>query len=202
MLENLVPKIIDVNNNTYKLHKYKGIGSIPKNMKTVQDPAKRALLNQLPRLLSGYGKAFQYAQTSYAVIIVCDLDNRNESEFLNELNAVLLNTTPAPQTKFCLAIEEGEAWLLGDLSAIKKAYPKAKDSILHNYKNDSICGTWELLADAIYSGGSKRLKQLGFAETGIQKSEWAIKICPNMDISKNKSPSFNKFKDTLQSYMA
>ena len=89
MLKILVPKMIDTQIHTFKIHSYKGIGAIPKNMKTTQDAAKRSLLNQLPKLLSGYGKSFQYDLENNAVILVCDLDNKNKEQFLKELNAVL-----------------------------------------------------------------------------------------------------------------
>lgn len=200
MLKELVPKIIDTTKHSYRIISYKGIGTIPKGLKTSQDASKRALLNQLPKLLSGYGKTYQYNQKDNAIIVVCDLDNKNESDFINELNHILQSCNPAPQVSFCLAIEEGEAWLLGDIQAIKAAYPKAKDSVLKTYHNDSICGTWELLADAIYTGGSQRLKKAGFIETGLQKTIWAKNICPHMDINNNKSPSFNSFKQCIQEY--
>ena len=41
MLLRLMPKILKFPKNTYKIHSYNGIGSIPKGMKTVQDPSKR-----------------------------------------------------------------------------------------------------------------------------------------------------------------
>lgn len=197
MLENLVPKIIDTQNNTFKIHSYKGCGSIPKGLKTVQDPSKRALLSQLPRLLSGYGKIQGF---NLAVVVVCDLDDRNKDSFLQELKDVLANCNPAPKTNFCLAIEEGEAWLLGNWPAIKSAYPNAKEQIFKTYINDSICGTWEKLADVIYSGGHDSLKKSGTQAQGIAKSEWAEKITPKMNVNDNKSPSFNSFKAVLESY--
>lgn len=200
MLEELVPKIIDTTKHSYRIISYKGIGSIPKGLKTSQDASKRALLNQLPKLLSGYGKTYQYNQGENVVIVVCDLDDKNEISFMNELNSILQNCNPAPQTSFCLAIEEGEAWLLGDIQAIKAAYPKAKDKVLNSYINDSICGTWERLADAIYKGGSEKLKKAGFIETGLKKTEWAKNICFHMDVENNKSPSFNNFKQCIQKY--
>ena len=103
-----------------------------------------------------------------------------------------------PETYFCIAIEEGEAWLMGDISAIKLAYPKAKDSILNAYENDSICGTWERLADAIYKGGASALSSKGSHAVGTEKSLWAKQICPHMDVDRNKSPSFCAFRDKLR----
>jgi hypothetical protein len=91
---------------------------------------------------------------------------------------------------FCIAIEEFEAWYLGDLDAIRSAYPRAKSAVLNGYINDSICDTWELLADAVYTGGHKALSKKGSQEVGKQKSIWAKEISPHMDVSRNISPSF------------
>jgi hypothetical protein len=104
---------------------------------------------------------------------------------------------PKPKTRFCVAIEENEAWFLGDISAIKKAYPKAKDSVLNTYINDSICGTWEKLADAIFPGGSTSLSKKGWQAIGTEKSKWAEKITPHMNVNNNASPSFRYFQTKI-----
>ena len=54
-LDILVPKIIS-NKDTFQIHFYKGIGQIPGDLKSSSDPQKRILLDQLPRLIRGYGK--------------------------------------------------------------------------------------------------------------------------------------------------
>ena len=161
-VETLIAKIIH-SCHTWKIHAYKGIGRIPKNMRVISDPKKRILLNQLPKLLNGYGKTFAGYSKNYqaVVIVVTDLDERNFETYLKELYDVLNQCSHKPDTKFCLAIEEGEAWFLGDIEAIKQAYPKAKNRILSTYKNDSICGTWEKLADVVYPQGSLKLKKTG-----------------------------------------
>ena len=105
---------------------------------------------------------------------------------------------PRPKTRFCIAIEEGEAWLLGDLPAIRSAYPNAKVDILNCYENDSICGTWEILADAIFAGGSGALKSNGWQAVGTEKSAWSEKIAPLMDVDNNGSPSFRYFRRNLR----
>ncbi|MDR1579121.1 MAG: DUF4276 family protein [Synergistaceae bacterium] len=197
-LDILVPKIIG-DGHTFIVHQYKGIGHIPKNLKHGVDPRKRLLLNTLPRLLRGYGKTFATYPGGYnaAVIIVCDLDDRCLKVFREELNDILNGCDPKPETRFCIAIEESEAWYLGDIKAVKSAYPEAKDSVLNKYVNDSICGTWELLADAIYNGGSEALLSGGWQAVGREKSQWAVRISPYMDILNNKSPSFIYFKKRL-----
>ena len=198
-LKILMPKITG-DQHTFCFHFYKGIGDIPPNLKSKTDVSKRILLDQLPRLLRGFGKTFASYPANYpaAVIVVCDLDDRCLKKFRQELLGVLNSCNPKPETRFCIAIEEGEAWLLGDIPAIKAAYPKAKDNILNNYQNDSICGTWEHLANAIFAGGAKALENKPWYVRGKEKSSWAQKIAPEMNVEQNASPSFCYFRDKIR----
>ncbi len=199
-LDILIPKIIG-SDHTFKVFSYKGLGKIPRGLKSTKNAKARILLDQLPRILKGYGNTFS-KQSEYfpaVVIIVCDLDDNCPIELKRSLQSILNMCIPRPETYFCFSIEEGEAWLLGDFVAIKTAYPKCKNHILENYSNDSICGTWELLADAIYPGGATSLKKKGWSSIGEEKSTWAAKICPHMDVQANLSPSFAYFKNTLLS---
>lgn len=197
-LDILVPKIIGTQ-HTCNIHPYKGIGRLPKNLSANSDANKRILLDQLPRLLRGYGNAFANYPVDYpaAVILVCDIDKKCLKAFRQELFSILNNCNPRPETRFCIAIEEGEAWLLGDIPAIKSAYPRAKDAVLNAYVNDSICGTWERLADAVYYGGSGALSSKGWQAVGAEKYQWSEKISPHMNVAMNKSPSFKYFRDKL-----
>ncbi|MDR3198113.1 MAG: DUF4276 family protein [Planctomycetaceae bacterium] len=200
-LDILIPKIIGNGNaHTFNVHPYKGIGRIPTDLKTdTIDVRKRILLNRLPKLLQGLGKTFaQYPKNYAAVIIVCDLDDKCLKTFRAELDKILNSCNPKPATCFCIAVEEGEAWFLGDIPAIKSAYPKAKNKVLNTYKNDSICGTWECLANAVYKGGAVALSAKGRQAVGLEKSRWAENISPHMDIDNNKSPSFNYLRRKLQ----
>jgi len=194
----LVPKIIGCD-HTFNVHSYKGIGRIPKNLGSNADARKRILLDQLPRLLRGYGQAFANYPADYsaAVILVCDLDDKCLKSFRQELFNILNTCNPRPETRFCIAIEEGEAWFLGDIAAVKLAYPMAKDTVLSTYANDSICGTWERLADAVYNGGSAALSAKGWQAVGAEKSQWSENISPHMNIEINASPSFIYFRDKL-----
>jgi hypothetical protein len=119
LLDILVPKIIDTEKNTFRIIHYKGMGRLPNDLRTTQDPAKRILLEQLPRLLRGYGKSFTENEI---VIVVLDCDKRPCKEFKQELNGVLAICNPKPNVFFRIAIEEIEAWLLGDNTAIQQAY--------------------------------------------------------------------------------
>ena len=198
-LDILIPKIIS-DQHSFMVHAYKGIGRIPRNLKSSTDASKRILFDQLPRLLRGYGKTFTNYPADYpaAVLVVFDLDKKCLKELRQELFTVLNACNPKPETRFCIAIEEGEAWLLGDLAAVKAAYPRAKDNVLDSYENDAICDTWELLADAVSQGGANGLKNKGWAAVGREKSIWAERIAPHMNVANNTSPSFCYFQKKIR----
>ena len=199
-LEILIPKIIS-DENTFNIHPYKGIGRIPEGLQPSSDPKRRILLDQLPKLIQGYGNTFAGYPSNYpaVLIIICDLDDRCLSDFRRELLNCVDKLTIKPETYFCIAIEEGEAWYLGDINAIKTAYPKAKDAVLNSYRNDSVCDTWEKLADAVCSGGVQSLAKLGWQAVGKEKTDWANNISPHMNVDINQSPSFCYFRDKLRS---
>lgn len=200
LLDALLPKFFGIQGDphTWRVHGYKGIGRIPKNLNAGGDPAKRILLDQLPRLLSGYGKT----PGIDAVVVVLDSDQQNCIDFLAELKALAANCKPASNTLFRIAIEEMEAWYFGDQKALTAAYPKVKVDVLHRYTQDSVCGTWELLADAIYPGGSATIKKAGWPLPGQVKHEWAERIGPLLDPDRNVSPSFGKLRDGLRRLVA
>lgn len=201
MLELLLPNLLpEEDGHTYRVLSYKGIGRIPKGLKPSADASKRILLDQLPRLLAGYGKAS--ASFPAVVIVVCDLDDRNKAGFEKEIKALTTTIRPCPDHAVCLAIEEGEAWFLGDQPAIRAAYPKAKNSVMTDYEQDSICGTWERLADAVYPGGSESLKRQGWMRIGQEKSNWAQNITPHMRPDQNRSSSFRSFVATVRQFAA
>ena len=197
-LDILIPKIIE-DTHTFVVHPYRGIGRIPKGMRDTRVASKRILMDNLPKLLKGYGKT-QAGRLNFpeAVILVCDLDDKCLKTFRDELNGILNACNPKPEARFCFAIEEGEAWFLGDLCAVKTVYPKAKDTVLDSYINDSICGTWEKLADAVYPGGSSTLSKNGWQVIGAEKSKWAEALTPHMNVANNKSPSFCYFVRKIQ----
>ena len=160
------------------------------------DRKKRLLLNHLPSLLRGYGRSLRLGRD--CVVVVVDLDNRNCVDFKRELLDVLNACNPGPRTLFRIAIEEGEAWLLGDRNAVKAAYPNAKDPVLNGYAQDSICGTWEVLADAVHPGGAVQLRKSGWPAPGRAKSEWARRIAPYVDVNRNRSKSFQVLRDGVR----
>lgn len=191
LVSQLIPQLLgpEGETHTWRLHKYRGIGKLPHNLQNAPDPAKRALLDQLPRLLRGY------AQTPWvnAVVVLINTDSRACNEVLSEMKAVAQAASPDLNVLFRLAVEEVEAWYLGDQAAISAAYPKIKLDVLSRYVPDMVTGTWELLADAVVAGGSIGIKKTGWPASGNLKHEWAEKITPNLVLDRNLSPSFRKF---------
>lgn len=200
LLEAVLPKLLGERDkpHTWRVHSYKGVGRIPKNLNADADPTKRILLEQLPRLLRGYGKT----PGIDAVVVVLDSDRHHCVDFLAELKALAAGCNPVPNTMFRLAIEEMEAWYFGDQQALKTAYPRAKADVLDRYAQDSICDTWERLADAVYPSGSAAIKKAGWPLPGQLKYEWAEKIGPLLDPDNNVSPSFGKLRDGLRRLVA
>lgn len=198
-LDLIIPQLIG-KEHTFHVHAYKGIGRIPKNLHGRNNPADRLLLQNLPKILRGYGNTFKNDPENYrrVVLVVCDLDKKCLHLFRQELLKMLHACDPKPETVFCIAVEEMEAWLLGDVPAVKKAYPSAQSAVLNRYENDSICDTWECLADAVYKGGRASLSSKGYQAVGFEKAQWAHTICPHMNVHRNKSPSFRYLKKKLE----
>lgn len=196
LLGHLIPKIIGRQGDphTWRIHGYKGIGKLPKNLEGTVAPNKRILLDQLPRILRGLSRT----PGIDAVVVVLDNDDRNCAAFLGELTGLLRRCRPSKVTLFRLALEEIEAWYIGDRRAVRAAYPTFRDRAFNTYIQDSCCGTWELLADAIHPGGSRALKKAGWPIPGQVKCEWANRIGPLLDVEHNDSPSFAKLREGLR----
>lgn len=130
-------------NIEYTINSFKGIGKIPSKAKNLSQIKSGRLLTDLPLYLRGIGRSLETMPGKKAIFVIFDKDNVDCSL----------------QVFFCIAIEEMEAWLLGDKEAVIKAYPRAKKQLLQKYVQDSIIGTWECLADIVYKGGLHSLKR-------------------------------------------
>ena len=197
MIDIVLRKILGKNGaeHCWTMHSFRGLGHIPRNLRRATNPRNRKILHNLPRLLRAYGKSLDNASS---VIVVVDLDDRDCITAKQDLLSTLDTCHPCPRTLFRIAIEEMEAWLLGDRDAVTAAYPQADTQVLDTYEQDSICGTWEVLADAVHPGGAGDLKRKGYPEAGIAKCEWARKIAPHIVLRRNRSPSFRAFVDGVR----
>lgn len=193
LIELLMGKITSGNPDvTYQCKSFKGLGGLTKK-NSVKETKTGKLLNDLATYLKGFNKSLQ--NISAAIVVVLDNDQNDPVEFLAELQGVAESNQITLDHVFCIAVEEVEAWLLGDRNALAAAYPSAKSQVLNSYVQDSICGTWELLADAIYPGGLVKFRKdcPTYIEVGIYKSEWARRIGEYMEPKNNVSPSFRNF---------
>ena len=189
----LMQKIVELYPNaTYDCKGFRGIGGFTRK-NTIKETKTGKLLNDLATYLRGFDRSLQSFPS--VIIVVLDSDDHDVQQFRSELEAVAMQNTIKIDHGFCLAVEEIEAWLLGDRHALLSAYPHAKMHVLNTYVQDSICGTWEVLADAVYPGGTSKLSRehASFIEIGKLKAEWAQNIGIHMDLKSNESPSFNDF---------
>ncbi len=177
----------------YNINSFKGIGRLPLKGGKVQNIKTRQLLTDLPSYLRGFNKSLSSLPGRKAIVVVVDNDNNECKEFKNELTDLAMSLGLETCIVFCLAIEEMEAWLLGDSEAVMKAFPHAKKPLLQGYRPDSIIGTWEYLADTVYNGGARKLKKnaTSYFEIGEQKCIWADEIGIHLNLHNNRSPSFN-----------
>jgi hypothetical protein len=199
LMGHLMPKLLGqaVEKHTWRVRAFKGIGRIPKNLTAKSDARITTLLDKLPRMLEGYEKS-GYA----AVLVLVDTDRHDVVAFRRDLHKMLKQCPNAPKTAFGLATEEVEAWYFGDREALLGAYPRADKKVLTKYQQDSVCGTWEMLADALVKGGAAMLKKQGFYKAGEFKHECANRIGPLMDVERNQSPSFGSTRQCISKLLA
>jgi hypothetical protein len=175
---------------TFQVITHQGKGKLSGTLPGKPDPKRRGLLDQLPAKLRAYNKTLN-SETDRIVVLV-DLDDGNCVELLARLKNVAAKCSPNCVVLFRIAIEETEAYFLGDSAAIRKAFSKAKLAKLKNHEYDSICGTWEKLRDII-----------GEPATSDDKVGWAEAIAPHLGTKwkggrgSNKSPSFCKLCEGL-----
>lgn len=178
---------------------FSGIGHLQKKGNAMQQKTGK-LLNNLPRYMRGIGKALQKMPDA-ALIIVLDNDKRDIQQFRQELEDTAISNMILCDYVFCVAIKEMEAWLLGDIEAIRAAYPNAKMQYIKKYEQDAICETWEVLADIVYPKGLSGLRKKAgnaYTEIGRAKCEWADRIGRYIRLHENNSPSYQYFINELE----
>lgn len=183
-LNNLLPKILK-NDISYSIHPFNG---------------KPDLLSQLPNRLKGYRK---WLPKDWRIVVLVDQDQEDcrtlKSELENAAKQVGFVTKSGANdpNRFevlnRLAIEELEAWFFGDPEAIAQAYPGVPMTIGHKarYRDpDAIVGgTWEAL--------ERILQKAGYYPSGMPKVETARNISRYMTPARNRSKSFQVFRDVL-----
>lgn len=185
-LDNLLPKILP-SDVEFELHSFQG---------------KSDLLKKLPQRLKGYRS---WLPDDWRIVVLCDRDNDDCQDLKKSLEdyAILSGFTTKSSTasqQFTvlnrIAIEELEAWFLGDATAICQAYPKIAKSFVtqqrYRYPDAIKGGTWEAL-EAL-------LKGKGYHQGGLNKVEAARTISEYMQPRNNQSPSFQCFNAGIQAF--
>ncbi len=159
---------------------------------------KQNLLRQLPARLRGYSS---WITDDYRIVVLVDEDRQNCFELKRQMEdaarqAGLSTKTSAGGSRFQvlnrIAIEELEAWFLGDMEALRQAYPRLPKRLSGKFNNPDavVGGTWETL--------EKTMQRHGYFKSGYLKVEAARTISPYMDPARNRSRSFQVFREGLQ----
>lgn len=166
---------------------------------------KQDLLEKLPNKLRGYR---HWLPEDWRIVVLIDEDRQDCKELKGRLESEAkragfsTRSSPAARRDFQvlnrLAVEELEAWFFGDPEALRSAYPGIPASLEYKAKYrdpDAVAGgTWEAL--------ERVLKQAGYFPAGLAKIETARSVARHMDPERNRSKSFQVFRDGLRALAA
>ena len=198
VLSQIIYEVLPAYQNLIKkvnIFPHRGKGNLPADIDQKPKAFASSLLDLLPAKIRAYHKV--YSDQEIILVIVLDADNDDSSEIYRNVEYVVRKEAPNKFFVIGIPIEETESWLLGDRNALLTAYPDARTAILDNYQQDSICGTWELLARVIMGSQAENLIRIGYPAVGAYKHLWAEKISRNMKIANNISASYQDFVKRL-----
>lgn len=171
-----------------RTHPHQGKGTLPKPGEKL-DPRRRGLLDQLPAKLRGFGGSTRAKDE--CVVVVVDADDEDCVALRERLDEAIEAISPKPVVLLRIAVEELEAYYLGDLHALGAAYPKHDAKAARAYVPDSIVGTAELFGKIIGDGGANKVA-------------WAERMGDKLGTKAavNRSPSFKKLVSGLRRVIA
>ncbi|MFN0036429.1 MAG: DUF4276 family protein [Saprospiraceae bacterium] len=181
-LQNILPAIAP--SCSFKTHVFEG---------------KHNLLRRLPNILSGY-KSWIGAESK--VIVLVDRDNDDCKKLKNDLNDIAEKAGLRIKSRDAdfqvinrIAVEELEAWFIGDPNAVREAYPK----VSKNFERTQKFRNPDAVAGGTGEAFEKLLQRAGYYPTGMPKIEVARNISIHMNPEKNNSQSFKTFVDSVTS---
>lgn len=177
---------------TYAIRRHRGIGKLPNDWDQMPPRFSSGLFQLLPARLRVYAKAYRPEQRNI-IIVALDSDYTNPNLLYRDLMNLRGKYARDLTVVIAIAIEELEAWLLGDREAVLEGFPNASTTVLDAYEQDSVVGTWEVLARAILGKRAERLIKTGYPAVGTYKHKLAEAISPHLDAKRNISPSFQSF---------
>ena len=162
---------------------------------------KHRLLRELPSRLRAYARRLQ-SERHLRIVVLVDSDGQPCTELKERLKraaeqAGLVTKSRQSAGGFAvlnrIVIQELEAWFLGDIDALKRAFPKVP-SVLgkrRGYRDpDAIRNSWERLHQVL-----RRAGELGDV---FPKIETARRIAAHMSPAENRSRSFQSFRSGLE----
>jgi hypothetical protein len=179
-LDRWAPRLLPGQN--IRVHPHQGKGSLPIAVDSPPKSKTRGLLDQLPAKLRGLAAALDSERD--AVLVLLDADDDRVDALAGRIKAVVDHCAPRLRVGISVAVEETEAFYLGDLRALQRAYPAADLEAARAYAPDSICGTWELFGRVVGDGGGNKVA-------------WAEAMGPHVTTqpAQSRSPSF---RDMIQ----
>lgn len=165
-----------------KVHPHLGKGRLPKDLAAAPERHHRGLLDQLPATLRGFAGA-----PDVVLVVLVDADDEDPNDLRTTIGEAARTLAPKLPVLVQIAVEETEAFYLGDKHAIRRGYPDADLSLLDDYAPDSIVGAWELFGKVI-------------GDDGGNKMAWAGTMGPLLttDPARSRSPSFRAFLRALR----
>lgn len=163
-------------NHPVKVHPHEGKGKLPQDPSVPPARHHRGLLHQLPAKLRAFADALNPDADS--VLILVDADNEHCVDLTTQLRDIATTFSPGLRVVVRIAVEETEAFYLGDLKAVQKAFPDADMASAREYVPDSICSTWEFFGRVVRDGGGNKVA-------------WAEAIGPHLTTNPAKSRSLS-----------
>jgi hypothetical protein len=165
---------------------------------------KDELMQSLAARLAAYAR---WLPATHRVLVLVDRDDDECHELKSLLEAASAAAGLATRTARLLGrwivanrivIEELEAWFLGDVPALRVAFPRVPESLGQQARfrdPDAVAGgTWEAL--------ERVLQRAGYFKGGLRKIEAARAIAPHLDPDRNRSRSFQVFRDVIREIAA
>jgi len=137
-----------------RVHAHQGKGTLPANNAKANSKL-RGLLDQLPFKLKAFADTLH--THSDGILILVDADNDAPSDLIKRISLTVKRCAPLLKVEISVATEEMEAFYLGDLKALERAYPDADMESARAYVPDSICGTWEKFGEIIGDDGGNKV---------------------------------------------
>lgn len=163
---------------------------------------KPDLLEKLPQRLRGYRA---WLPQTWRIVVVVDSDEEDCRKLKGRLDQIARDAGLSTRTSVDgdqwqvvnrLAIKELEAWFLGDMEAVREAYPRVSATVANKapFRDpDAIRGgTWEAF--------QRILQNAGYFKSGYRKLEAAREIAAHMNPFRNRSRSFQVFRETFAAF--